>query len=162
MAKDKEGITGWMRRMSEQKFTMYENQIETADKKEINDYMKKFLFEVDNNGNLIKGWLYQVRDSFNGKFLLPQTSFPTDLQGIKAINPGCLLPDDVSKWGMKKSGSFGFGGPKPKDVADTFDDFIDEFKEEHNFASDEFTSGKDRLMARIYKTITRLQKVIAQ
>lgn len=158
MSPNAEGITGWIERMKLQSFNMYDNLINADAKKDINDYMKKFLFGIDKDGKLQKGWLYQLKDSFTGSLLLPDDSFPNDLSAIKAINPGCLLPDDKSKWGMSKGGMV--SGPKPKKVGESFDDFIEEFKKESNFADGgKYTEAKDKLLAHIYNTITSLQKV---
>ena len=157
MEPNQEGITGWISRMKAQSFTMYDNLISNDEKKDINDYMKKFLFEKDENGNISQGWLYQIKQSFVGNFLLPESSFPMDLNGIMAVNPGCLLPDDESKWGMSKGN--GFISPKPKKVEDTFDDFINEFKEEKNFENLDGT-GKEKLLAHMYNTIAVKQAIL--
>jgi len=158
MGDGQEGITGWVTRMQKQGFNMYDNKISNDEKKDINDYMKKFLFETDGRGGINKGWLYQIKDSFAGHFLLPESSFPLDLNGIMAVNPGCLLPDDESKWGMSKGGMM--GGPKPKNVADTFDDFIDEFKKEEHHADLSGKTGKEDLIAHMYNTITVKQGIL--
>lgn len=158
MEEKQEGITGWIERMKQQGFDKYENKISNDERIDLNDYMKKFLFEKDSNGSVSKGWLYQIKESFNGYFLLPDSSFPLDLNGIMAVNPGCLLPDEQSKWGLGK-GPFG-GKKSPKKVNETFNDFIDEFKEEKHHVNLSGKTGKEDLLAHMYNTITAKQAIL--
>jgi hypothetical protein len=160
IAHNQEGMTGWITRMEKQGFKNYSNKLEASQLKDISDYFKKFLFQLDQNGNLIEGWLYQVRKSFNGKFLLPESSFGKDIPAIKGINPGVILPDEKSQWGMGKGG-FMSGKPTPKDVDVTFSEFITEFIKSENFPKEEQMaySATTELMAQLYNTITVKQSV---
>ena len=156
---NEEGISGWITRMEKQNFNQYSKKFEGSQLKDINDYFKNFLFQLDQNGNLIEGWLYQIRKSFNGKFLLPETSFGKDIPSIQSINPGVILPDAKSQWGMGKGGFMG-GKPTPKDIADTFDEFITEFIKIENFPKEnQAYSATTELMAQLYNTITVKQAV---
>ncbi len=156
--KDKEGLSGWLNRMKLMKYLEFENTFSDLDKKQINAYFKLFLFNKDST--LINdGWLYQIRNSFTGKFLLPNSSFDKDYTAIKKINPGVLLDDEKSQWGMGKPA---FGKPSPKDVAQSFNDFIDEFIKEENIKikdSQNIEGAKMKLMAQLFKTISQKQQV---
>jgi hypothetical protein len=156
--KDKEGLSGWLNRMKAMRYMEFENTFSDLDKKQINAYFKAFLFNKDSD--LINdGWLYQIRNSFTGKFLLPNSSFDKDYIAIKKINPGILLNDEISQWGMGKSL---IGKPSPKDVGQTFNDFIDEFIKEENIKiedSQNIEGAKMKLMAQLFKTISRKQQV---
>ena len=158
IVKDKEGISGWLNRMKAMKYLEFENTFSDLDKKQINAYFKAFLFNKD-SGLINDGWLYQIRNSFTGKFLLPNSSFDKDYTIIEKINPGVLLEDEKSQWGMSKPS---FGKPSPKDVAQSFNDFIDEFIKEENIKiedSQNIEGAKMKLMAQLFKTISRKQKV---
>ena len=153
---DKEGMTGWLVRMEEMKFLNYKDKITQKDRNEINDYCKKFLFSFDKNGKLVEGWLYQLRKSINGKFLLPATSFGQDISSIQKINPANILDDQKSQWGMGKNL---FGRPSPKEAADSFNDFVKEFiNPDHAPKNTQYAdSPKMELIAQLYNTITVLQ-----
>jgi|UniRef100_UPI004049ADD3 hypothetical protein len=157
---NQEGMTGWISRMEKQNYSQYSNKLEASQLKDISDYFKKFLFELDVNGNLKEGWLYQIRKSFNGKFLFPETSFGGDLPAIESINPGVILPDEKSQWGMGKGGFLG-GKPTPKDVSETFDEFISAFIKVENFPKEDQLaySALTELMAQLYNTISQKQAV---
>jgi len=146
-----EGISGWMARMKHMKYMDYEGSIDEMSKRDLTDYFKTFLFSLDKDGNVIDGWLYQLKNSFNGKFLLPNASFAKDWKVINKINPGELLGDDVSQWGKKK------------DAAYCANKFVDEFiSQAAGLKKDEqFPTGvpKEKLVAQLYNTITELQAV---
>ena len=157
MNPDQEGITGWIERMKQQNFSNYANRFDAAQLKDLNDYFRKFLFQLEKDQKLTEGWLYQVRKSFTGKFLLPENSFGADLPTITSMNPGVLLPDEKSQWGMSKGGMM--SKPAPKKVAESFDDFIKEFIKQDNFPKESQMaySPSMELMAQLYNTISSLQ-----
>jgi len=155
--KDKEGITGWLNRMSVMEHKQYENTFSDLDKKQINAYFKAFLFNRE-SGQISDGWLYQIRNSFTGKFLLPNSSFDKDFSVIQKINPGVLLDDEKSQWGMGKTL---FGKPSPKNADDSFNDFIDDFIKEENFPkeSQNVEGAKMKLIAQLFNTISNKQQI---
>jgi hypothetical protein len=147
-----EGISGWMARMKYMKYLDYENVIDEQSKKDLTDYFKAFLFSKDKiSGNIIDGWLYQIKNSFNGKFLLPAGAFAKDWSAINKINPGELLEDDVSQWGRKKD---------PSTCANIFvDEFIRQASDLKLEKQAPTGQPKERLVAQLYNTITKLQSV---
>lgn len=157
IVKDKEGMTGWLNRMSLMKYKEYENTFSDLDKKQINAYFKAFLFNME-SGQISEGWLYQIRNSFAGKFLLPNSSFDKDFSVIQKINPGVLLEDEKSQWGMTTS----WGKPKPKDVEDSFHEFVGELIKPENQKIDDnqnVEGAKMKLMAQLFKTISKKQQI---
>ena len=155
-ADNAEGITGWMDRMKSLGNSNYENLIDAQSKKDITDYFKTFLFHKEGN-NVIDGWLYQIKNSFNGNFLLPPNAFAKDWASISKINAGELLEDDISKWAIEKNA---LGMKKNLDDADLTDKFINQMK---NIIIDteQYPTGqaKEKLIAHLFKTITSLQNV---
>ena len=150
-------MTGWLNRMSFMKYKEYENTFSDLDKKQINAYFKAFLFNRE-SGQISDGWLYQIRNSFTGKFLLPNSSFDKDFSVIQKINPGVLLDDEKSQWGMGKPY---FGKPSPKTAAESFNDFIDDFIKEENFPkeSQNVEGAKMKLIAQLFNTISKKQQI---
>ena len=146
-ADNKEGMSGWINRMIKMKYSEYENVIDDQSKKDITDYFKSFLFSKDGS-NVIDGWLYQLKNSFNGHFILPPTAFAKDWPSIVKINAGELLEDDISRWGRKK------------DAGDCANTFIDQFIGSQ-VNPEQIPTGvpKEKLLAQLYNTISTLQKV---
>ncbi len=146
-ADNKEGMSGWINRMIKMKYSEYENVIDDQSKKDITDYFKSFLFSKDGS-NVIDGWLYQLKNSFNGHFILPPTAFAKDWPSIVKINAGELLEDDISRWGRKK------------DAGDCANTFIDQFIGS-KVNPEQIPTGvpKEKLLAQLYNTISILQKV---
>ena len=110
------------------------------------------------SGQISEGWLYQIRNSFAGKFLLPNSSFDKDFSVIQKINPGVLLEDEKSQWGMTTS----WGKPKPKDVEDSFHEFVGELIKPENQKIDDnqnVEGAKMKLMAQLFKTISKKQQI---
>ena len=156
-----EGITGWVDRAKSsrgqdgQQVANSYDEIDSHTKKLLNDYFKSFLFMVDSTGQISNGWLYQLKASFNGDFLLPESAFGSTWQQIKTINPGTILPDAPNQWGKKK-GPLGIFAKEPTDL------FVEEFIAQHGKSTDNQgnASAKERLIAQLYNTVTSLQKVI--
>jgi hypothetical protein len=149
----KEGMSGWIDRMKRMKYVEYENAIDDQCKNDLTDYFKSFLFNKK-DGKIIPGWLYQIKNSFNGHFLLTPTSFSTDLA---KINAGDLLEDEKSKWALEKSL---LGITKKLDAGGCSNKFIDNFIKSE-VRPEQYPTGeaKERLIAQLFNTITSLQKV---
>ena len=146
-ADNKEGMSGWIDRMVKMKYKEYENVIDDQSKKDITDYFKSFLFYKD-SGNVNDGWLYQIKNSFNGHFILPNTAFARDWPSIVKINAGELLEDDISRWGRRK------------DAGECANKFIDEFIS-IQITPEQIPTGvpKEKLLAQLFNTITKLQNI---
>lgn len=146
-ADNKEGMSGWIDRMVKMKYKEYENVIDDQSKKDITDYFKSFLFYKD-SGNVNDGWLYQIKNSFNGHFILPNTAFARDWPSIVKINAGELLEDDISRWGRRK------------DAGECANKFVDEFIAIQT-STEQYPTGvpKEKLLAQLFNTITKLQNI---
>jgi hypothetical protein len=146
-ADNKEGMSGWIDRMVKMKYKEYENVIDEQSKKDITDYFKSFLFYKD-SGNVNDGWLYQIKNSFNGHFILPNTAFARDWPSIVKINAGELLEDDISRWGRRK------------DAGECANKFVDEFISIQT-STEQYPTGvpKEKLLAQLFNTITKLQNI---
>jgi hypothetical protein len=144
---EQEGITGWLNLAKQFGYDDYKD-IDAQSKMNLTKFFKTFLFSLDKDGLVEPGWLYQIRDSFNGKFLLPSTSFAKEWKAIEKINAGELLPDSQSQWGKKKDA---------KECAQTF---AKEFgKQKGGIQDDQGVVPKERLIAQLHNTISFLQNL---
>lgn len=155
-AENKEGMSGWIDRMKEMGYKEYENAIDEQSKKDLTDYFKSFLFNKK-DGEVIEGWLYQIKNSFNGHFLLPPSSFAKDWSVIIKINAGELLEDEKSKWALDK---YLVGLTKKLDAEGCTQKFIKLFKDSQ-VNQEQIPTGvpKEKLIAQLFNTITKLQDV---
>jgi len=146
-----EGMTGWIDRMEKMKYFDYKDQIDETSKRDLTDYFKSFLFSKTKDSYIQDGWLYQLKNSYNGKFLLPSNAFAKDWKVIVNINPGELLEDDNSRWGVKK------------DIPSCNTKFVEEFINQKNLINQDQQAPtgvpKEKLIAQLYNTITKLQAV---
>ena len=75
--------------------------------------------------------VFQIKNSFNGHFILPNTAFAKDWGSILKINAGELLEDDISRWGRRK------------DAGECANKFVDELINDGVFALDTFYDNCD-------------------
>jgi len=144
-----EGITGWLTLAKQFGFDGYA-ELDAQSRLNITNYFKNFLLSMDKSGQVVNGWLYQIRDSFNGKFLLPSDAFAKTWPGIEKINAGVLLPDTENQWG------------KGKNSDKCAQEFAKEFGRQKDSVKDlqaTKTVTKELLIAQLYNTISSLQGI---
>jgi len=143
-----EGITGWINLAKRFEKDVFDH-LDLQSKLNITNYFKIFLFSLNKSGDIIPGWLYQIKDSCQGKFLLPASSFANQYSQIEKINAGELLPDEESKWG------------KGKNAADCAQIFAKEFGGKKDSVNQDEQGGeaKEMLIAQLFNTISSLQKL---
>lgn len=142
-----EGISGWLQLAKQFGYDGY-NELDAQSKLNITNYLKTFLFSMDKSGHVVNGWLYQIRDSFNGKFLLPDLAYAKQWSAIEKINAGTLLPDAENQWGKDKNA----------------DKCAQQFAKEFGNQKDSVKEGqgketKERIIAQLFNTISSLQKL---
>jgi len=142
-----EGITGWIKLFKQIKEENTFDNLDAQFKINITNYFKSFLFSLNRAGEIIPGWIYQIKDSCNGKLLLPATSFANQYSQIENINAGELLPDEENKWGKGKSAD------KVRQI------FATEFGKQKVDVDVQGGEAKEILIAKLFNTISSLQKL---
>ena len=95
---DRSGVRGLLDRFMQQHITDYED-INPNQARQINEYMKLFGYKFDEKtGNMIKGWIYQVRDSVPGNFIFIDEAFKTMRTEMKKISAGQLFSNPEHNW----------------------------------------------------------------
>jgi hypothetical protein len=142
-----EGISGWLQLAKQFGYDGYD-ELDAQSKLNITNYLKTFLFSMDKSGHVVNGWLYQIRDSFNGKFLLPDLAYAKQWSAIEKINAGTLLPDTENQWG------------KDKNADKCAQQFAKEFGNQKDSVKDgQGKETKERIIAQLFNTISSLQKI---
>lgn len=144
----RQGIKGLLDRFRKQNINDY-NALTNEQAAEIDKYFKLFAYNIDNMGNLIPGWIYQINASAgSGKFMFRPDAFP-DRSGIKNVDPGNIFVDERHKW------------DKSIISRSRYDHFIDKIVADDRCQPKEkqkVNTVKERFLAHIYNGITIAQK----
>ena len=123
--------------------------------KDIDDFMKAFAFNYDNKGNVIPGWLTQIRQSVDGIFLFHNDAFSTNHNQLKEFNFGQLFYNH-EEYQFAKDGRFIKG--KPYEI---FRKTIQEDKSiKPNVEKQKVERLNERFLAHTYNTLTKLYKIL--
>ncbi len=141
------GTKGMLERFAKQKINSY-NSLTDQQAKEIDEYFKKFAYDMDKGGRLIPGWIYQVRNSVgSGAFMFKSEAFP-DGASLKNVDPGDIFVDEKHKWDKTLLGH-------------RYDIFIEKTVTDSRClpkTSQKVNSVKEKFLAHIYNGITIAQK----
>lgn len=147
MVPDSDGIHMWLEHIRKANQSFPGNDVTIDFKLDLTTYFRDFLHS--NNPDK-KSWLYQLKNSFSGKFLFPEEAF----QNLTELNPGFhLFEDDAGKWAYHRNI---LGSIKPDSQNVAYDKFVREFVrsfDENNIRN----FGSEELMARIFRTGLKLQ-----
>ncbi len=138
-----------LERFAEQKINDYDD-ITDEQAKELDDYMKMFAYNVV-NGNLDKGWIYQVNSTIPGTFIFNSEAFETNVNSLPDTDPGYIFTDDRHNW--DKGGLMGLGGSR-------YDKFIKGLINPQCYPMDDqnVSTTKEKYLAHMYNAITKAQK----
>jgi hypothetical protein len=139
-AKGQPGTVGFLVQLQNQKIDDYTKLTEAA--KDIDDYMKAFAYDFPDK-EIVKGWIYQVRDTIDsGKFLFTDKAFSTDWAELEKIDVGALFLQDKYHW--EKSFTSG-----------RYNTFVNKLiKEGWPQENQNVTTTKEKFLAHIYNAIT--------
>ena len=147
------GTKGMLERFAKQKIDAYDS-LTDQQTKEIDEYFKRFAYDIDKTGRFIPGWIYQVRSSVgSGAFMFKSEAFP-DGASLKNVDPGNIFVDEKHKW------------DKSFTVMDStnnarYDNFIEKVvtnKECLPKDKQKVNTVKEKFLAHIYNGITIAQK----
>ena len=145
------GTKGMLERFSKQKIEAYDS-LTDQQAKEIDEYFKRFAYDVNKAGKFIPGWIYQVRSSIgSGAFIFKPEAFP-DGASLKNVDPGDIFVDEKHKWD-KSTLSFGNNARYDNFIDKTVTDKLCFPKEKQKV-----NTVKEKFLAHIYNGITIAQK----
>lgn len=127
------------------------------DAKDIDEYIKSFAFNYDGAGQVIPGWLFQVRQSVDTPFLFNIDAFTLNQKQLAKFNFGKLFTDDSFQFSKKKF----IGTP---DINDAYQAFRDVIQKDTSVKPSPAKQHVDRLnerfLAHTYNTLTKLYNII--
>ena len=146
------GTKGMLERFAKQKINAYDS-LTDQQAKEIDEYFKRFAYDIDKTGRFISGWIYQVRSSVgSGSFMFKSEAFP-DGASLKSVDPGDIFIDEKHKWDKEKIAGLSVG--------DRYDNFIKTIVNDSRSlptAKQKVNTVKEKFLAHIYNGITIAQK----
>ncbi len=146
------GIRGFIKKLEEQRITEY-STITNEDCDEINNYFKQFAYSFTGE-RFIPGWIYQVRNSIApGEFMFDNRAFTTNLKELKDLDVGKLFIDNKNHW--KVDGVLG------RMFGNSYDTLVKTLlKTSYNESEQKVATTKEKFLAHIYNTISKLQNFI--
>lgn len=116
----------------------------------LDEYLKEYAYCVT-NGQLVPGWLHQVKNTIDGSFIFSDEALSLETSVLNKVDPGAIYKDDKYNW--QEAVLFG------KKADKRFDKFIEIFKsDESNPTQDQGISLKEKFLGHLYKAITKTQK----
>jgi hypothetical protein len=149
------GTENLIKKFSEFNTADYVN-IPSREAKDIDEYLKSFAFHYDSRGNVIPGWLFQVRQSVSGPFLFQTDAFSANQKQLMDFHFGKLFTDEAHQFARK--GKLGFGSGNP------YEEFCQVILKEPGVRPSAEKQKVERpnemFLAHTYNTLTRLFKII--
>jgi len=122
------------------------------DAKDIDDFVKAFAFNYDTKGNVIPGWIFQIRQSVDGPFLFQTDAFSTNQKQLKDFHFGKLFTQNEYQFAT------GWRG-------DPYGLFRDTIQKDTSVKPSPEKQKVERLnerfLAHTYNTLTKLFKILS-
>ena len=147
-ARGDNGVKGFLNQLKSQNIHHY-NSLEDQYTSELNDYLKQFGYSIDQNA-FVPGWLYQVRSTVPGKFVLDDKTYTHNLNELEKFDAGMIFTEKDYHW--TGAGSF---------LGDSYNTFVKELLEvETEPKEEQHCSGtNEKFLAHIYNAIRDSQKI---
>lgn len=92
------GTKGLLSRFAQQNIHDYDS-ITNAQAKDIDDYFRYYFgYSFGADGNMQKGWIYQIKASVPGRFIFNDEAFKEQRRDMKSISCGHLFEDNLHNW----------------------------------------------------------------
>ena len=119
---------------------------------DLNDYIKSFAFNYSDDGKVIPGWFFQIKNSVGNNFLFNTDSFSLNKKQLQKFNVGELFTDKKYHFASGYFGKDAYG--EFRDTIQTDTSVKPRDKQHHNLT--------ERFLAHSYNTFSNLFKVITK
>ena len=148
------GTKGLLNRFSQQNIHDYDS-ITNNQAKNLDEYFRDYFgYHFGIEGNMQKGWIYQIKESVPGRFIFVDEAFREQQKEMKNISCGHLFEDEKHNW-SKLSGIFS----KKDNSVDVLIKNIGEEKTKPTTEQNVQTT-KEKFLAHIHNAITINQNFI--
>ena len=142
------GVKGFLKQFEEQSIHKY-SSLDDQYTKDLNEYMHYFGYKMDSN-NFVPGWLYQIRDSINGKFILEDGTYSKDAKQLEGLDIGTLFSEEQYHW----EGGRWMGATRYDTFVKELVDPICEAKPDQ-----QCSNLNEKFLAHIYNALKKSQKI---
>ena len=94
--------------------------------------------------SLVKGWMYQLKDTVPGSFIFHSDAYKTALTDLRDIDPGAIFTDERHHW-------------RKKMFQNRYDLFVKDLINSGYDDSQNVSSVKEQFLAHLYNAITEAQ-----
>jgi hypothetical protein len=126
-----------------------------TDLRDIDDYLKGFAFTFD-KGDVVPGWLLQVRETVHGSFLFRSDAYSTNAKQLLSFNFGKLFEDESHQFARR--GKLGLG------EGDPYQEFLNTILKDETVKPDVAKQRTERLnerfLAHSHNTLTKLFAIL--
>jgi hypothetical protein len=123
----------------------------------LTEYFRSFGYSINKQQEFVPGYIYQVRKTVSGRFVLSNDAFSTDTAFLfEKLDPGLLNLNPDKYWTGSKKGTGMLA--RTTTGKDSFDDLLSLMKDQDTEPSDEannITTPEERLIAHLYKAINK-------
>ena len=136
-----DGVKALLGRMTEA--TQAYTSLDTQFTEKLNKYFHSFGYVIDNE-SFLAGWLYQIKNTVNGKLVLDDGAFTRNSKELRKLEPGNLFSQPEYKWDTSNMMS-----------NDTYSPFIKLLKDEDTEPKDDqnVSETNEKFIAHLYNAI---------
>ena len=148
-AKGDNGVQGFLNRFKAQNINDY-SSIEEQYTQDLNKYLQFFGYTFDNN-NFVPGWLYQLRSTIGGKFILDDNAYTRNYKELEKFE------SDIGKLFTEKEYHW-----ESKFLKGSYDPFVDKLVDtdiKPNVEEQKVSATTEKFLAHVYNAIKKSQKI---
>lgn len=142
-----DGVMGFLDRLEKQSIHNY-SSLEEDYTRDLNEYLTLFGYDINNN-IFIPGWLYQVRSTVSGKFVLNDSAYTRDKKELSKFDAGTIFSEKDYHWDKPRMGS-----SYETFVKTLLDKDTEPIEEQH------CSETKEKFLAHVYNAIKISQKIL--
>lgn len=141
------GVHGFLNRLESQSILDYKS-IEEQYTVDLNKYLQYFGYTIDNN-TFIPGWLYQLKSTISGKFILDDKAFTRNLKELDKFDAGKIFSEKDYHWDTTLFGN-------------SYDPFVKTLLDkdtEPKVEEQKVSNTNEKFLAHVYNAIKKSQKI---
>jgi len=142
-----DGVKGLLNRFESQKIKDY-SSIEEQYTQDLNRYLEYFGYNIDNHA-FIPGWLYQLKSTVSGKFILDDKAYTRNVKELEKLDAGKLFSEKEYHW-------------KTKYFGNSYDPFVTTLLDEDTkpkVEEQKVSETNEKFLAHVYNAIKKSQKI---
>lgn len=141
------GVHGFLNRLESQSILDYKS-IEEQYTQDLTKYLQHFGYTIDNN-TFIPGWLYQIKSTISGKFVLDEKAFTRNVKELDKFDAGKIFSEKDNHWDTTLFGN-------------SYDPFVKTLLDKDTkpkVEEQKVSETNEKFLAHVYNAIKKSQKI---